>query len=398
MPGAAAKRLPTTKSVLEIARDVQSAIWTEISATILKGLKSLLEGVLEDQVTEAVGVGWYERSGKRLRYRNGHYTRDLATRHGLIEDLQVPRIDKGAVPFSVFSRYQRRQEAVDAAIGQLFLQGISTRKLKRIAKDLFGVPVSATTVSKAAAVLDEDLKRYQTQSVEDDVEFLFLDGITQKVREIGVEGKVMLCAFGIHADGKKEILSFRLADTEDTDSWEAFLIDLKGRGLQGKRLRLITVDGNPALLKALRRIYPARKIQRCIAHKLRNVVVKLKRSHREACMGEARLIFGAQNRKEAIARFREWRKKWIVLEERAVKCLEKDLFHCLHYFSFPKDLWKRIRTTNILERTFREIRRRTNPMGMFTNAESAERIMYGVSKNLNANWKENPLPQFQQNP
>jgi transposase-like protein len=398
MPGAAAKRLPTTKSVLEIARDVQSAIWTEISTTILKGLKSLLEGLLEDQVTEAVGVGRYERGGKRLRYRNGHYTRDLATRHGLVEDLQVPRIDKGSVPFSIFSRYQRRQEAVDAAIGQLFLQGVSTRKLKRIAKDLFGVPVSATTVSKAAAVLDEDLKRYQTQSLEDDIEFLFLDGITQKVREIGVEGKVMLCAFGIHADGKKEILSFRLADTEDTDSWEAFLIDLKGRGLQGKQLRLITVDGNPALLKALRRIYPARKIQRCIAHKLRNVVVKLKRSHREACMGEARLIFGATSRKEAIARFREWRQKWIVLEERAVRCLEKDLFHCLHYFSFPKELWKRIRTTNILERTFREIRRRTNPMGVFTNAESAERIMYGVSKNLNSNWKENPLPQFQQNP
>jgi putative transposase len=115
-------------------------------------------------------------------------------------------------------------------------------------------------------------------------------------------------------------------------------------------------------------------------------------------MGEARLIFGAQNRKEAIARFKTWREKWIVLEEQAVKCLEKDLFHCLHYFSFPKNLGKRIRTTNILERTSREIRRRTNPIGVFTNAESTERIMYGVSKNLNANWEEGPLPQFQQNP
>jgi transposase-like protein len=126
----------------------------------------LLEGLLEDQVTDVVGVVRYQRSSKRLGYRNGHYTRNLATRHGLIEDLQVPRTDKGSVPFSVFSRYPRRQETVDAAIGQLFLQGISTRKLKRIAQDLFGVPVSTTTVSKAAAVLDEDLKRYQTQSLE----------------------------------------------------------------------------------------------------------------------------------------------------------------------------------------------------------------------------------------
>ena len=149
-----------------------------------------------------------------------------------------------------------------------------------------------------------------------------------------------------------------------------------------------------ALLKALREVYPLRRIQRCIAHKLRNVVVKLKRAQREACMGEAKLIFGAPSRTEAIRRFRVWRTKW--LAEAAVRCLEKDLFHCFHYFSFPKELWRTIRTTNILERAFREVRRRTRPMGMFTNAQSAERIMYCVTEHLNTTWQEHPLRQIQQ--
>lgn len=118
-------------------------------------------------------------------------------------------------------------------------------------------------------MLDADLQVYQTKPLPDDVAFLFLDGITQKVRELGVVGKVMLCAFGIRTDGTKELLSFRLVDGEDTTTWRAFLVDLKSRGLQGKALQLITVDGHPALLKALREIYPLRRLQRCIAHKLR---------------------------------------------------------------------------------------------------------------------------------
>jgi transposase-like protein len=393
----AAKQPPSVQSVREVVQDVQGAVWREITTRLLRGLRALLEGLLEDEVTTHVGADRYERTRGRQGHRNGHYTRDLVTTHGPLPRLRVPRLLEGGVEFTLFDKYQRRQAAVDAAIGQLFLQGISTRKLKAIARDLFGASVSATTVSKTTAVLDADLQVYQTKPLTDDVVFLFLDGISQKVRELGIEGKVMLCAFGIHTDGTKELLSFRLADVEDTASWQGFLVDLKSRGLKGKALKLITVDGNPALLKALREVYPLRRIQRCIAHKLRNVVVKLKRAQREACMGEAKLIFGAPSRTEAIRRFRAWRSKWLDEAEAAGRCLEKDLFHCFHYFSFPQGLWRTIRTTNILERAFREVRRRTRPMGVFTNAESAERIMYGVTQHLNANWKEHPLRQIQQN-
>ena len=140
--------------------------------------------------------------------------------------------------------------------------------------------------------MDADLEAYRSKPLSDDIVFLFLDGISQNVREIGVEGKVMLCAFGIHADGTKELLSFRLTEVEDAENWRGFLVGLKSRGLKGQALKLIVVDGNAALLRALREIYPLRRIQRCIAHKLRNVVVKLKRAQRAPCMAGAKRIFG----------------------------------------------------------------------------------------------------------
>jgi len=271
-------------------------MWAEVATKLLRGLRALLEGLLEEERTAHVGAARHERVRDRRGHRNGHYTRASVTTYGPLPKLRVPWLLEGGIGFTLFNKYQRRQAAVDAAIGQLFLQGITTRRLKAIAQALFGAPVSAGTVSETAAVLDADLQAYQTKPLTDDVVFLFLDGISQRVRKLSVEGKVMLCAFGIHADGTKALLSFRLADVEDTVSWRGFLVDLKNRGLKGTALTLLTVDGHPALLKALRGGSPLRRIQRCLAHKLRNVVVKLKRAQREACMGEAKLIFGAPSR------------------------------------------------------------------------------------------------------
>jgi putative transposase len=379
------------KRVKQTEVNVQDEIWKFIAATLKHGLKRLLEGLLEDEVTAKVNARKYERSSGRQGYRGGHYLRDLVTRYGLLEGLRVPRMAEEPVDFQLFDKYERRRPDVDAAIGRLFLQGVSTRRLRRVAEELFGCPVSATTVSRTTGYLDEELKRYRTKPIVDDFDFLFLDGITQKVREIGVRKKMMLCALGMKEDGSRESLSFQMADREDVESWRAFLFDLKSRGLQGKNLKLITTDGNPALLKAIKEIYPFLKVQRCIVHKLRNVAVKLKRVHLKPCMDGAKDIFNAPSRREAIRRFKMWKQKWEVEEERSVRCMEKDLYHCLHYYSFPRELWKKVRSTNILERDFREVRRRTRPMGVFPNEESAERIFYGVTNGIHDNG-QHPLP------
>lgn len=393
-----AQRLPQESIVLEVIENLQEIIWSKIAKRVKGFIKQLIENLLEEELTSKVGAERYERTGKRQGYRNGHYPRELLTKYGLIEDIQVPRMDQGGMEFNVFDRYERRRRDVDAALGQLFLNGVSTRKLKGIAEELFGKSVSAQTVSNVFACLDQEVARFQEKPISDTVEFLFLDGISQKVREIGIEKKVMLCAFAIHAkrpgenERVKEIISFQLTEVEDEAAWRAFVADLKGRGLLGKKLKLIVTDGNPALLKAIKSIYPFIKGQRCIAHKMRNVAVKIKKANQPYCLKEAKLIFASESRKEAIKRFRAWEAKWIVEEERAVKCMKKDLFNCLHYYDFNKELWKSIRTTNILERAFREVRRRTRPMNnFFTNEPSANRIMYGISEMLNKNWKGKTL-------
>ena len=399
-----ARRLPQEKIVLEVVENLQEIIWAKIASGVKGFIKTFIESLLREEVSAKIGARRYERNQSRRGYRNGHYRRDLLTRFGPIEKIRVPRMDQGGMEFSVFDRYERRRRDVDAAIGRLFLNGVSTRKLKGIVKELYGQEVSAQTVSSTLVCLDKELERFKDKPIDDTVEFLFLDGISQKVREIGITKKVMLCAFAIHHkrpqedERHKEILSFQLTEVEDEASWRGFLSDLKGRGLHGKSLKLIITDGNPALLKATKSIYPFIKGQRCIAHKMRNVAVKIRKVNRPHCLREAKLIFQADSRKEALRRFKSWEARWFIEEERAVRCMRKDLFSCLHYYDFDKELWKSIRTTNILERSFREMRRRTRPMNnFFTNEASANRIMHGITDMLNNNWKDNALKRISTN-
>jgi len=360
-------------------------------------MKIMFEILLDRAATDQIGAGPYERTSNRKNYRNGTYKRNLTTRFGALEDLLVPRFREGALLHSLFAPYQQRTDDVDKALGTLFLNGISTHKLKGIAEQLTGRSVSAQTVSTIVQKTDQELEQYRTKPIEDKYEYLFLDGIYDKIREIGLERKVLLCALGITKDGKKEILSFHLVDTESEDNWTEFLIDLKNRGLKGKALRLITTDGNPGLKATLKRLFPYKRHQRCIWHKMNNIQGRTKKRNRRALMGECKMIFAAPSRHEAIHRFKTWKNHWEIEEPAAVKCLAKDLRECLTYYDLPKEHWKRIRTTNILERSFREVRRRTRPMGgTFVNPASADRIYHNVFGLLNDNWKNHPIT-FTQN-
>lgn len=287
-------------TALELIENLTERAWAEIEEKIMYDLKTFIEEPLEEELTQRLRADSYERTEERKGYWGSHYQRGLATRFGHLEDLRVPRPAQGPVPFTLFDRYERRRWDVDAVIGRLFLLGVSTRKIKGVAKDIFGIPVSAQTVSKTTDFLEEELKYYQERELSDDVEFLFLDGLSEKVREIGVEKKVFPCAFGIHEGGEKEILFFRMADPEDLLSWKESLADLQARVFSGNRIRLILSDSNPALLKAVAEIYPFRKVQRCIAHKMRNVTIKLKKHNQKPATGEARLIFSAPNKKKAL--------------------------------------------------------------------------------------------------
>lgn len=377
---------------------LKEEIWQAVEEEIKNFTKSLIEAILEQTIKEYLRLEKYQRSIKRIDYRNGYYSRRLQTKYGTIDPLTVPRLRKNQPEFTLFSRYQTRQPQIDRLIGQLYLAGVSTRKLQGIVKELTGKALSSGTISNIdKKIFQETLEKFQNLPMSDDIEYLLLDGIRQPIRDIfGYEQKIGLVAYGIKESGQRGIISLRIVDSEDEKNCLAFLTDLKQRGLLGENLKLITVDGSPALIKAIKQIYPFKPIQRCWVHKMRNILKYLKNFQKKACMEGVKKIFNSQSRKEALIRFQEWRKIWQIQAERAVRCLEQDLPELLTYYDFPKEDWVKIRSTNYLERAFREIRRRTRGISSFPDKQSAERIMVALAEVFLAK-PAIPLNEFTQN-
>jgi len=192
------------------------------------------------------------------------------------------------------------------------------------------------------------------------------------------------------------MLGFVQSQGESQQAWEGLLNNLYNRGLKGSNVKLITIDGSGGLKSALGIVYPHVSIQRCWAHKLRNVSNYLKKAYHDECMKGARRIYKAKNRHRAMAEFKNWRRMWLRKAPRAVQCLEKDMEELLNFFYNPKKHWKRIRTTNVIERSFREVRRRTRVFSCFSNRQSCERIIYAIFAHLNGTWEDHPIKQFTQ--
>ena len=278
----------TELKVRDLWREVKEDFWEEVSTETLRLVRRLLEGSLEEEQVAYLQATWYQRSPDRRGYRNGYRRRNLLTRWGLLEGLRVPRDRGGSFQPQVLGRYQRRQDEVDVAVRELFLRGISTRQVEAAVQPLMGEGISAQTVSRICRSLDNEVARYHRRPLVDAYRYLFLDGVTLKVKSpTGIKKRPLLCAYGITAGGTRELLSFRQATAESEAQWEAFLRDLYERGLEGKGLRLVITDGCPGLHQALDTVYPYVERQRCWAHKLRNVAAKLPRKHQEACLAGA---------------------------------------------------------------------------------------------------------------
>lgn len=228
--------------------------------------------------------------------------------------------------------------------------------------------------------------------------YFILDGITLKVKGAkGVKKRLVLCAYGITPEGEREIISFRQATAESEAQWEAFLRDLYERGLEGRNLKLVVTDGCEGLHRALDTVYPYVVRQRCWVHKLRNVAAKPPRKVQEVCLKGAKRIYQAPNRREGVDSFRAWAGEWRSTRSQAVACLEEDLDELLSFLNCPEAHWRKVGTTNAIERAFREVRRRTRPMSCFQNPPSVDRIIFGVTNRLNTAWKARPIPGFTHN-
>lgn len=372
--------------------------WEEIEATQLRIVKTILESSLEEELVAQLGAGRYKRVESRRGRRNGHYPRSFSTKYGVIKALRVPRA-RESYPSQVLPRYARRQEQVNKMIREMFLSGVSTRRVGEVLATVTGEEVSPQTVSRVLRSLDREVEGFRRRPLADIYQYLFLDGISLKVKGfLKSQRRQVLCAYGIRLDGKREIISFRQAKGESEAQWEAFLNDMYGRGLVGQKLRLVITDGCPGLYQSLDIVYPYVSRQRCWAHKLRNVANKLPKRDRKECTRGAALIYQAENKRQARKAFFEWKTRWQHKYPQAVGCLEKDMDELLSFMDVPQEHRVKVRTTNVIERSFREVRRRIRPMSCFNNTASVDRIVYGLISHLNRQWKEKPLPNFTQQP
>lgn len=366
----------TKLTIADLWREVKDEEdwWGDLKEETLRVVKRLLEEAMEVEMVARLGGGRYRRTELRRGHRNGYRSRSLLTELGLVERLRVPRDREGAYQSAVVERYQRRERKVNQLVRDGFLAGMSTRRVGAVLAPVLGEAPSPQTVSRIVRSLDVEVRRFQRQRIEDHYCYLILDGITLKVKgATGAKKKIVLCAYGITPQGERRMLSFRQATSESEAQWEAFLQDLYRRGLEGKVLELVVRLGGwlpwppsgPGYCLSL--CTPTVLQLKDWVHKLRNVAARLPRKAQEACLAGAKRVYQAQNRREAIKCFGEWSQQWRTTQPKAVSCLEEDLEELLSFMECPKTHWRKIRTTNAIERAFREVRRRTRPMSCFQN-------------------------------
>src|SRR5208337_3796869 len=247
--------------------------------------------------------------------------------------------------------FQRRAEEVAMLIREAFLRGLSTRQAGRVVALLTGEVVSAQTVSKLTRDLDEAVRQFHQARLSDDYAYLFLDGVSLRVRRPGGRKRVqMLVAYGVRCDGTRHLLAFLRTRGESQADWEGLLQDLYRRGLEGKHLALIVTDGCAGLAAAIQTVYPRVGHQRCWVHKMRNILEHVRKRDYDEVKRGAQAIYGADSRTQAHTAFRRFRARWSRDYGPMVRRLERDLPELLSFFALPRHLWKKVRTTNVIER------------------------------------------------
>lgn len=328
----------------------------------------------------------YEHAEERTDVRSGTYPRIFTTTFGKAK-LLIPKVRKKSKDYiyKLFTKYQRRQKKFDDMIVLSMLLGFSTRKQQRFFQAFIGDSVSHQTASSLIQNLSDDLRQYQSMSIEDKYRFIFIDGLWVHIKEVDIKKRPILFAMGITKDGKQEIIAFKLAKGETEEEYTSFLNDLYRRGLKGKSLELIIQDGSEAITAAVNMVYPYTPRQRCYTHKLRNLMqnIRYKFKHRAKLMKQASNIYKAASRHEAIKRFRVFVNRWKNLEPRAIKCLQDEFYNTLNFYDFPKEVRSAISTTNHLERFLEEIRRRIKIQGYFKNERSLNLWIFGLIKHIN---------------
>ncbi len=349
-------------------------------------VQEIVQQVLEAEMDEALGAEKGERTPNRQGYRSGYYGRTLVTRVGKLE-LRVPQDRQGRFRTEVFERYQRSEKALVGALTEMYVQGVSTRKVKAITEELCGHEVSASTISRLNKGLDEELERFAQRKLPEGYPYLILDARYEKVRENGViASQAVMIAIGVDWEGRRNVLAVELANRESQSSWKDFCLRLKGRGLNG--VEVVISDDHAGLRKAIAEVFSEAVWQRCYVHFLRNALDYLPRKADNDCMTELRWIYDRRSIEEARQDLAAWLKKWSSRYPKLCDWVEGNIEETLTFYRLPRQHHKNLKSTNLLERLNEEIKRRTLVVRIFPNTPACLRLIRALAVEMHENWIE----------
>lgn len=353
-----------------VIRIEEGKIRSHVDQVVRETVEQTLNGLLQAEADELCGAKRYARSPERLDTRAGHYDRKLHTQAGEVT-LSVPRLRNLPFETEIIERYRRRESSVEEALVEMYLAGVSVRRVEDITEALWGTRVSPSTVSELNKKIYSQIEAWRNRPIEGEHAYVYLDGIWLK-RSWGGEVKnvAVLVAIGVREDGYREILGVVEGLKEDTESWRNFLRHLKGRGMQG--VRLLVSDKCLGLVEAAGEFYPDATWQRCMVHWYRNVMSVVPKGKVKEVMAMLKAIHAQEDRQAALEKAQLVADKLDAMRlSQAATIVREGVDETLSYMSFPREHWTRIRTNNVLERIMREIRRRTRVVGNFPDGKSA---------------------------
>jgi putative transposase len=374
-----------SKSVAVDVGEVKSVL-VEQKDFLVPMVQEAMQTVLEMEMAECLQAVRYERSEERTGYRSGYYRRRLVTRVGTIS-LRVPQDRSGHFSTQVFEQYQRSEKALVAALAQMYVQGVSTRKVAAITEELCGHEFSASSISEITRRLDEQLKQFSQRPLAQEYPYVILDARYERVREEGaIESRAILVALGIDWEGRRQVLALEYAQRESQNSWKEFLLSLKQRGLNG--VRLVVSDDHPGLKRAVREVLTEAWWQRCYVHFLRNTLDYLPRKADDDCLQELRWMYERRDVEEARRDLKSWLEKWAAKYPKLCEWVEANIEETWTYYRLPLAHHKHLKSTNLLERFNQEIKRRTLVVRIFPNEASCLRLIRAIAAETHEEWME----------
>lgn len=342
----------------------------DLKDLVRSSVEETLNALLDKEADELVNAGKYERSGERQGYRSGHYKRNFQTTAGEVE-LNVPKLKGVSFETAIIERYRRRESSVEEALIEMYLAGVSVRRVEDITEALWGTKVSPGTISNLNKKAYEHIEQWRTRPLSGRYPYVYVDGVYLKRSWGGeIQNVSVLVAIGVNEDGCREIIGAAEGMKEDKESWCSFFVWPKERGLSG--VRLIIGDKNLGMLETIPEVFPDAHYQRCTVHFYRNIFSVTPRNKMKSVSMMLKAIHAQESREAAREKAAQVAEKLKEMKlSAAAKKLTEGIEETLTYMDFPTQHWSRIRTNNTIERLNREIKRRTRAIGAFPDGQSA---------------------------